>query len=98
MKLLSEKIKRSGYTYELLKRTDKAAIYKQIPDEVESTKVYYEVFKIRISKAKVMFGVELPEKEKFPSDEDFGKSAWTCTTLERAEEIYERINSSGDEI
>ena len=98
MKVLAEKIKRSGYTYELLKRTDKAAIYKQIPDEPESKNIYYEVFKIRISKAKVMFGVELPEKEKFPSDEDFGRSAWACVTLERAEEIYDRINSTPDEI
>ena len=44
----------------------------------------YEVFKIRVDKPKVVFGISLPEREKFPGNEDFGKWAWTCPQLKNA--------------
>ena len=47
----------------------------------------------------MVFGVELPEKEKFPSDEDFGKWAWTYRDLNKAMEKYNGIENGllGDE-
>lgn len=99
MKKLAEKINRNGYIYTQLKRGERGAIYEQIFEELgDSTCVGYEVFKIRIGKSKVVFGVELPEKEKFPSDEDFGKWAWTYRDLNKAMEKYNQIeNGSVDD-
>jgi hypothetical protein len=100
MKKLAEKINRNGYIYTQLKRGERAAIYEQIFEDLEeSFCIGYEVFKIRIGKSKVVFGVELPEKEKFPSDEDFGKWAWTYRDLNKAMEKYNGIENGllGDE-
>jgi hypothetical protein len=96
MKKLAEKINRNGYIYTQLKRGEKAAIYEQIFEDLgDSTVVGYEVFKIRIGKSKVVFGVELPEKEKFPSDEDFGKWAWSYREINKAMEKYDQIENGG---
>lgn len=94
MKKLAEKINRNGYIYNQLKRGEKAAIYEQIFEDLgETTRIAYEVFKIRIGKSKIVFGVELPEKEKFPSDEDFGKWAWTYVDVNKAMEKYNQIEN-----
>ena len=97
MKELADVINRNGYIYKQLKRTDKAAMYSQSvadkADDPESSFEAFEVFKIKIGKAKVVFGVELPEKEKFPSDEDFGKWAWTYTDYEKAIDRFNKIEN-----
>ena len=94
MKELAEVINRNGYIYKQLKRTDKAAMYSQSDaEDREADFKAFEVFKIKIGKAKVVFGVELPEKEKFPSDEDFGKWAWTYTDYEKAIDRFNKIEN-----
>lgn len=97
MKELAEVINRNGYIYNQLKRSDKAAMYSQSvadkTDDPESNFGAFEVFKIKIGKAKIVFGVELPEKEKFPSDEDFGKWAWTYADYEKANDRFNKIES-----
>ena len=96
MKKLAEKINRNGYIYTQLKRGERAAIYEQIFEDLgESFCMGSEVFKIRIGKSKVVFGVELPEKEKFPSDEDFGKWAWSYREINKAMEKYDQIENGG---
>jgi len=94
MKELADVINRNGYIYKQLKRTDKAAMYSQSDaEDPEADFKAFEVFKIKIGKAKVVFGVELPEKEKFPSDEDFGKWAWTYTDYEKAMDRFNKIEN-----
>jgi len=98
MKELADVINRNGYVYKQLKRSDKAAMYSQrIADEPESNFEAFEVFKIKIGKAKVVFGVQLPEKEKFPSDEDFGKWAWTYLDYQQAIDRFDRIENGLEE-
>jgi hypothetical protein len=99
MKELAEVINRNGFVYKQIKRGDRAAIYSQIisDEEIRGNFEAFEVFKIKIGKAKVVFGVELPEKEKFPSDEDFGKWAWSYTDYSKALFKYERIENGEDE-
>jgi hypothetical protein len=94
MKELADVINRNGYIYKQLKRTDKAAMYSQSDaEDLEADFKAFEVFKIKIGKAKVVFGVELPEKEKFPSDEDFGKWAWTYTDYGKAMDRFNKIEN-----
>lgn len=35
-----------------------------------------EVFKVKIAKATVLKGIEYPDREIYPNNEDFGVSAW----------------------
>jgi len=101
MKRLEERIRKNGYEYELLERTynvnsageknmDKA-IYAQWQ---EYGIVGYEIFFILTQKAAhVKLGetwIDYEEKERFPSDEDFGKTAWSlCNkTIDEAMLIY----------
>ena len=94
MKKLAEEINRNGFLYKQIKRSDKGAVYEQIFSGMENNKtIAYEVFKIRIGKPKVVFGVELPEKEKFPGDDDFGKWAWTYPDIEKAFSKFKQIEN-----
>lgn len=92
MELLPEKIKRKGFIYELEKRGTKSLIYRQIDDE-DNIIVAYEVFKIKVDKPKVVFGIQLNEREVFPANEDFGKWAWSCSGRERAEQKFQYLES-----
>ena len=97
MDLLPKKIKRKGFIYELEKRGTKALMYRQIDDE-DNILVAYEVFKIKVDPPKVVFGIELNEREVFPANEDFGKWAWACTMKEKADIRFQEIeNSMGEE-
>ena len=92
MELLPENIKRKGFFYELEKRGTKALIYRQIDDEYNII-VGYEVFKIKVDKPKVVFGIQLNEREVFPANEDFGKWAWACSSRERAEQKFQYLEN-----
>jgi hypothetical protein len=95
MKYLEEKIRKNGFDYLLIKKGEKAYIYKQWDDEVDFT-VAYEVFKIKIDKEKEVFGDIMPEREVFPGNEDFGKWAWTYPSLEKAEVRFQRLENGED--
>jgi hypothetical protein len=42
---------------------------------------YFEVFDVQIKPKRDVFGKSYPAAEVFPSNEDFGKTAWSCRTL-----------------
>jgi hypothetical protein len=92
METLPEKIKRKDFTYELEKRGEKTLMYRQISDLTKCV-IAYEVFRIKIDQPKVVFGIQLNEREVFPSSEDFGKWAWACSTRERAESRFKLIEN-----
>ena len=92
MELLSEEIRKNGFIYRLEERGEKAMVYRQICPE-EGDIVGYEVFKIKVDKPKVVFGIQLNEREIFPGNEDFGKWAWAARFKDRSEQIFERIES-----
>lgn len=96
MELLPEIIRRKGFFYNLEKRGTKALIYKQT-DAEDGYIAAYEVFKIKVDKPKVVFGIQLNEREIFPANEDFGKWAWSCPTLERAEKKFQFLENQMDE-
>lgn len=97
MEKLSNEINKNGFVYTLYKRGEKAMIYEQYDPEVEMV-VAYETFRLKVDKPKVVFGIELGEREIFPGNEDFGKWAWACSTKERALERFDRIESGEEDI
>lgn len=93
MELLPEEIKKNGFIYRLLKRGEKAMLYEQYCIDAEKV-VCWEVFKRKIDQPKVIFGIELGEREIFPGNEDFGKWAWAPSDYERALNIFENIENT----
>lgn len=79
----------NGYNYTQRLRNGYAAIYEQT---VASDCKYYEVFAIIRLPEKVIKGKLLPEREKWPKDEDFGYTAWTKRTLDEAIEKFAEIS------
>jgi hypothetical protein len=89
MKKLEEKVEITGtgipnLTATLIERTRQKAIYLRSDD-------IYEVFKIKIHPPAELYGRSYPEREAYPSNEDFGKTAWTYTSLEKARKKYKKI-------
>jgi len=95
MKKLDKRIKCNGFYYDLIKRTDRKAMY-------QSDSGFYEVFIIRIQEANegTFEGVIVifEHKELFPKNEDFGSTAWCYSTgrnkmtaFDLAEQKYELL-------
>lgn len=80
-----------------VKRSPNAAIYRVTSFKTGVT-TGYEVFKILVRpKGTVIFdNVTEDDEEKYPTGEQFGKSAWFVNTLERAEEIFNRLEEGLD--
>ena len=51
----------------------------------------YEVFRIKVSKEKTMFGKTYPKREVYPGNEDFGKTAWCFNNEENAKRRYDSL-------
>lgn len=86
---LKEKYHKNGTDYELVKRNDLAAMYKQFLNGVQ---IGYEVFVVKIQPSFTFpNGTINPSKEGFPSNENFGKTAWSFNSIEKSNERYEEI-------
>jgi hypothetical protein len=69
-----------GFIFTQKNKSEKAYLY-----EVNTgNSIHYEVFKKRINKQFNCIS--------YPSDKAFGLWAWSCTKLERANEIFEQLN------
>lgn len=95
---------KNGYAYRLVRRSANAAIYEQkIEKEINGDVgkvVGYEVFVISVGKPYSLVQkhgkkkgqvYNYPAAEKFPGNEDFGKSAWSYTSLEAANNKFNEI-------
>ena len=91
MKKLPDELRYNGYKYTLYKRGEKAYIYTQ---HVGPGIKRYEVFLIRIRPEEKIFGKLYPEREAFPANEDFGKTAWTYIKLENALKAFDEVENS----
>ena len=68
-----------GYVFNQIKRTEHAFLY----EVSENGLIHYEVFK---RKENTMY-----DCISYPTDKAFGLWAWTCGTLERAEDKFNEI-------
>ena len=84
MRKLEKIVKANHSVYKQVKREDHKAMY-------VSEDGNYEIFKVIVKPAIVIFDNELPEREHYPGNEDFGKFAWCTRDRKRAEEIYNGI-------
>ena len=89
MRELPQSFKKNGLNYNQCKRTDTVALYsaRNNYDEITS----YEVFKIKIGKPHPRDN-DQSLKERLPSNESFGKTAWSYTSYYTAiDKFYDLI-------
>ncbi|MDW7695053.1 hypothetical protein R9C00_29320 [Flammeovirgaceae bacterium SG7u.111] len=88
-------LRRNGYDYTLLERTEYKAIYLQ---ELDGKEVAYEILRIQKNKSTLpRVGDEsVFYKEIFPKNEDFGLNAWTVKGKEKAFKLYHSIMSASN--
>ena len=77
-------LKIPGLTAKLIKRTENKAIYYRW-DNV------YEVFRITKADETKIFQTVYPKMERYPSSDDFGKTAWNYRDKKRAMDAFDRI-------
>lgn len=77
----------TGIEYRLLKRGKKSCIYRSVDNK------YFEVFRIKELKPNIIMGNPVPRREKIPGNEEFGTWAWCVRSEDRANAIYEEIES-----
>lgn len=75
MRKLSTTVSKNGFDYKQVDRNDFKAIYSQ--HTKDGILIGHEVFIIKVGKEAEIFGTIVPEREKFPSDNDFGVTAWS---------------------
>ena len=81
-------LRKNGFTYTQVCRGERSCVYEQlVTPEVK----YYEVFIIKTRAEEKQFGKVYPAREVFPSNEDFGATAWSCRTLEKAMRRFNEI-------
>lgn len=92
MNKLKETVRRNGFVYLLVHRTPQVAIYVQYRN---GQKAGFEVFEVVQCKETRFKQVVIPAREKFPSNTDFGKRAYTAHSLadalRRAFQLQKRI-------
>ena len=84
MKKLPLKWRANRYNYTQIARTEKKAMYKSDGD-------FYEVFIIKVRPKETIFGREYPQREAYPGNEDFGKTAWCFSNKKNALRKYEEL-------
>jgi hypothetical protein len=100
IKKLAEVVRKNGFEYKLVQRTNERCIYSQ--HSKMGRIIGYELFFTKLGdqhKAKQRWAtlhnkdLNLDELEKyyeiFPGDEEFGKRAWTFVKLEDAQKAFD---------
>lgn len=83
-----------GCLFTLIEQGPRALLYEQ---KFDDKIIGYEVHKIRLRKYRVLGGRELKEIQRLPSDEDFGKRAWSFRSIEQAKMRFKLANKAATE-
>ena len=94
MKTLKQKISRSGSFYDLINRIGDIAMYSMSYTPLGET-IGFDVFVVRKDKERVLNGKILSGGERFAKNNEYGVSAFSFSTLERAEKKFgEMVNKA----
>ena len=83
MKTLETSFRKYGYEFELVKRSNNAAIFAQ---KSEGAVIAHEVIVIQNFSIRTLFNRILEAGEYYPGTEKWGSDGFTCTSLAKAEE------------
>jgi len=93
IRTLPANLRKNGFDYTQVSRGERSCLYAQ---HVTPSVTYFEVFLIKISREICINGKIIQARERFPSNEDFGYSAWTYRNLARARGKFEVLEGGGD--
>lgn len=93
LKQLPQKLRKNGFDYILIKRGKRTLIYGQY---IKSRIISYEDFRIRIKPRQEFNGKIFLEREKFPSNEDFGYGAFSIREYDRAIKKFEEMENNNN--
>ncbi|WP_157637936.1 hypothetical protein [Flexithrix dorotheae] len=79
---IPQKVRKNGYDYQLIMKDDFKAIYQQ---NLEGKQIGYEIILLEKN------GAKSKSPKSFPSNEDFGKTAWAIKSEERARQFYQSL-------
>lgn len=80
---------KQGIAFTRLKRVNRVCLYRR--EGKSSALPTYEVVKLRVLKAGLVNGVEYPEREAYPNNEQFGVLGWCFDSLALAEAKFEAL-------
>jgi hypothetical protein len=86
---IKKTFRKHGCVFLLIQQGPIALLYEQ---RFDRKIIGYEVHKIRVRKFRILGGVALNETQRLPSDEDFGKWAWSHQSFARAMERFRCAN------
>lgn len=90
MRELQRTFTKSGFDFELVQAGEKAFWYLKTQN---GKKVAYEVWRKKIHKEREMAGKLIEAGEAFPSDESFGKWAWSYPTFEASKAKFDELEN-----
>lgn len=90
MQKLPTQFNTSGYSMEQEVRNEHGAVYRQMKG---GRLVSYELIRIQIAKEGEMFGRKYPLREVYPSNEMWGKEAWTLSPSTPKSDLESRLQA-----
>lgn len=89
MRLLPDKFRDSGFDLELVESSGDWRIYRQ---SKKSRTIAFEVVRIRVvGSCRLPSGTHLPKREAYPKPSEWGTSAFSCASIERAREKLQEM-------
>ena len=89
MKKLEGIFIKAGFRHELVKRLHDIAIFKRT--QLGLPRFHYEVVQIGSHNGYNMGTAYIIPAETYPGNSLWGIRGWTCTTLEHAEKVYDKL-------
>ena len=91
MRLLPATLHKNSSDYVLITREGRLCLYEQ---QYGENLKYFEVFEVKVKPQTVFNGMLFPAREVFPSDSDFGKTAWTFHSLRDAVKKFNELRGT----
>lgn len=82
--------RKNGYDYTQVQRNNNIAVYKQ---EFDNTLIGFEVVELKVAEATTLFGKDVPRREVYPSNEDWGTLGFTVKTIGEAIKRFELLTT-----
>ena len=91
MKTLRTTFKQGGFDFEQVARENNVAVYRKTKRSAVGTLIEgYEVIKVGKRGERTAFGKTLEATERYPSNEEWGITGWTCTSKQAA---FDKMNA-----
>jgi len=81
-------LKYHGFDYVQVCRGRRSSVYRQM---YEGKTEGFEVSIIQIQEETILYGKTCKKHYRWPKDNDFGKTAWVCWTLEEAMDKFNQL-------